>query len=70
MTNSRDLTGLCSVAAEWALVSAASAHQLQDREEDVDGVEVDGEGERDGGLAVAAGADAGEVADSQQGEYA
>ena len=44
------------------LVSAATAHELEDGEEDVDGVEVDGEREGDGGLAVAAGADAGEVA--------
>jgi len=35
---------------------------LEGGEEDVDGVEVDGEGEDYGGLAVAAGADAGEVA--------
>ena len=52
------------------LVSAAAAGELEDGEEDVDGVEVDGEREGDGGLAVAAGADAGEVAYGRQGEDA
>ncbi len=59
---------------EWGtrlgLVSAAATHQLEDGEEDVDSVEIDGEGERYGGAAVSAGADAGEVAYGEQGEDA
>ena len=52
------------------LVPAAAAKDLEDGEEEVDGVQVDGERERDGGLAVATGADAGEVADREQREDA
>src|SRR6185437_648449 len=37
--------------------AAAATHQLQDGEEDIDGVQIDGQGERDGGAAVSAGAD-------------
>ena len=59
-----------AAALGGALVSAAAAHELEDGEEDVDGVEVDGEGKDDGGLAVAAGADAGEVAYGEEGEDA
>jgi len=43
---------------------------LQDGEEDVDSVQIDGEGENRGGLAVSAGADAGEVADGEEGKDA
>ena len=43
---------------------------MEDGEEDVDGVEIDGEGERDGGAAVSTGADAGEVAYGEQREDA
>jgi len=50
--------------------AAAAAEEFEDGEEDVDRVEVDGEGQRDGGLAVAAGADAGEVAYGEEGEDA
>ena len=52
------------------LVFAAAAEKLEDGEEDVDGVEVDGEGQDYGGLAVSAGADACEVADGEEGEDA
>jgi hypothetical protein len=52
------------------LVSAAATHQFKDGEEDVDRVEIDGEGERDCGAAISAGADAGEVAYGEQAEDA
>jgi hypothetical protein len=50
--------------------AAAATRQLKDGEEDVDGVEIDGEGERDGGAAVSPGADSGEVSYGEQGEDA
>ncbi len=55
---------------EDLVAAAAAAHQLQHREEDVDGVEIDGEREGDSGGSIAAGADTGEVTDGEQGEDA
>src|SRR6185312_2117975 len=67
---SGDRSRINKAALHQYSVSAAAAHQLQHGEEDIDGVEIDGEGERDGGAAVATGADAGEVAYGEQAEDA